>query len=35
MPITDAVTSLLKGEVDPRTALRELMTRDLKVETAL
>jgi glycerol-3-phosphate dehydrogenase (NAD(P)+) len=35
MPITDAVTSLLKGEVDPQTALRELMTRDLKVETAL
>jgi glycerol-3-phosphate dehydrogenase (NAD(P)+) len=35
MPITDAVTSLLKGEVDARTALRELMTRDLKVETAL
>jgi glycerol-3-phosphate dehydrogenase (NAD(P)+) len=35
MPITDAVTSLLKGEVDPLTAVRELMTRDLKVETAL
>jgi glycerol-3-phosphate dehydrogenase (NAD(P)+) len=35
MPITDAVTSLLRGEVDPLTALRELMTRDLKVETAL
>ena len=35
MPITEAVTSLLKGEVDPRTALRELMLRQLKVETEL
>lgn len=35
MPITDAVTALLKGEADPRTALRELMTRELKIETAL
>lgn len=35
MPITDAVTSVLNGEVDPRTAVRGLMTRELKVETAL
>jgi len=35
MPITDAMTRVLDGEVDPRTALRELMTRQLKVESEL
>jgi glycerol-3-phosphate dehydrogenase (NAD(P)+) len=35
MPITDAVTRLLSGEVDAHTALRELMTRQLKVESEL
>ncbi len=35
MPITEMVTRLLRGETDPRTALYELMTRELKVETAL
>jgi glycerol-3-phosphate dehydrogenase (NAD(P)+) len=35
MPITEAVSRLLKGQTDPHEALRELMTRELKVETAL
>jgi glycerol-3-phosphate dehydrogenase (NAD(P)+) len=35
MPIADAVTRLLRGEADPRTTLRELMLRQLKVETEL
>ena len=35
MPITDAVTAILQGRIAPPTALRELMTRDLKVETHL
>ncbi len=35
MPITDAVTAILQGKIDPPTALRELMLRDLKVETHL
>jgi glycerol-3-phosphate dehydrogenase (NAD(P)+) len=35
MPITDAVTRLLRGETDPKTALKELMLRELKVETQL
>ncbi len=35
MPITDAMTRLLTGEVDPKTALRELMTRELRVEAEL
>ncbi len=35
MPITDAMTRLLTGEVDPQTALRELMTRELRVEAEL
>lgn len=35
MPITDAMTRLLAGEVDPKTALRELMTRQLRVESEL
>jgi glycerol-3-phosphate dehydrogenase (NAD(P)+) len=35
MPITDAVTSLLRGEADPLSALKGLMLRELKVETAL
>ena len=35
MPITDAVTTLLRGESDPKTALKELMLRELKVETKL
>jgi glycerol-3-phosphate dehydrogenase (NAD(P)+) len=35
MPITEAMTRLLKGETDAKTALRELMTRELKVESEL
>jgi glycerol-3-phosphate dehydrogenase len=35
MPITDAVVRLLRGESDPKTALKELMLRELKVETKL
>jgi glycerol-3-phosphate dehydrogenase (NAD(P)+) len=35
MPITEAMSRLLKGQTDPQTALRELMTRELKVETEL
>jgi glycerol-3-phosphate dehydrogenase (NAD(P)+) len=35
MPITEAVTRLLRGETEPQRALHELMTRELKVETAL
>jgi glycerol-3-phosphate dehydrogenase (NAD(P)+) len=35
MPITDAVTRLLNGSSDPKTALKELMLRELKVETKL
>jgi glycerol-3-phosphate dehydrogenase (NAD(P)+) len=35
MPITDAMSRLLKGETDAQTALRELMTRELKVEAEL
>lgn len=35
MPITDAVSRLLRGETDPKTALKELMLRELKVETEL
>jgi glycerol-3-phosphate dehydrogenase (NAD(P)+) len=35
MPITDAMSRLLKGETDAPTALRELMTRELKVEAEL
>jgi len=35
MPITDAMTRLLTGEVDPKTALHELMTRQLRVEAEL
>jgi glycerol-3-phosphate dehydrogenase (NAD(P)+) len=35
MPITDAMTRLLRGETDAPTALRELMTRQLKVEAEL
>lgn len=35
MPITDAMTRLLAGDVDPKTALRELMTRQLKMEAEL
>jgi glycerol-3-phosphate dehydrogenase (NAD(P)+) len=35
MPITDAMTRVLDGETDPHTALRELMTRQLKVESEL
>jgi glycerol-3-phosphate dehydrogenase (NAD(P)+) len=35
MPITDAVSSLLRGETDAKTALKQLMLRDLKVETKL
>lgn len=35
MPITDAMTRLLAGNVDPKTALHELMTRQLRVEAEL
>ncbi len=35
MPITEAMSRLLKGETDAPTALRELMTRELKVEAEL
>jgi glycerol-3-phosphate dehydrogenase (NAD(P)+) len=35
MPITQAVSRLLRGETDPHEALHELMTRELKVETEL
>jgi len=35
MPITDAMSQLLEGKVDPKTALRELMTRELRVEAEL
>jgi glycerol-3-phosphate dehydrogenase (NAD(P)+) len=35
MPITDAVSRLLRGEADPRSMLKELMLRELKVETSL
>jgi glycerol-3-phosphate dehydrogenase (NAD(P)+) len=35
MPITETVARLLDGETDPKTALRELMTRQLKVEAQL
>lgn len=35
MPITDAMSRLLEGATDAQTALRELMTRELKVEAEL
>lgn len=35
MPITEAISRLLGGETDPKTLLRELMTRQLKVESKL
>ncbi|MCP4897503.1 MAG: NAD(P)-dependent glycerol-3-phosphate dehydrogenase [bacterium] len=35
MPITAAMARLLAGETDPKTALRELMLRELKKETTL
>jgi glycerol-3-phosphate dehydrogenase (NAD(P)+) len=35
MPITDAVTRLLRGESDPKATLKALMLRELKVETKL
>jgi glycerol-3-phosphate dehydrogenase (NAD(P)+) len=35
MPITDAMSQLLEGKVDPKTALHELMTRELRVEAEL
>lgn len=35
MPITDAMSKLLEGKVDPKTALHELMTRELRVEAEL
>jgi glycerol-3-phosphate dehydrogenase (NAD(P)+) len=35
MPITDAMSQLLEGRVDPKTALHELMTRELRVEAEL
>jgi glycerol-3-phosphate dehydrogenase (NAD(P)+) len=35
MPITHAMSRLLEGKTDAQTALRELMTRELKVEAEL
>jgi glycerol-3-phosphate dehydrogenase (NAD(P)+) len=35
MPITQAMTGILAGDIDPKNALKELMTRQLKVETQL
>jgi glycerol-3-phosphate dehydrogenase (NAD(P)+) len=35
MPITDAMSRLLEGTVDPKTALHDLMTRELRVEAEL
>jgi glycerol-3-phosphate dehydrogenase (NAD(P)+) len=35
MPITEAISRLLGGETDPKTLLRELMTRQLKLEAKL
>jgi len=35
MPITDAMNQLLEGKVDPKTALHELMTRELRIEAEL
>jgi len=35
MPITDAMSLLLEGKAEPKAALRELMTRQLKVEAEL
>lgn len=35
MPITDAMSRLLEGKVDPKTALHELMTRELRIEAEL
>ena len=35
MPITDAMSQLLEGKVDPKTALHELMTRELRIEAEL
>ena len=35
MPITDAMSQLLEGKVDPKSALHELMTRELRIEAEL
>ncbi len=35
MPITDAVAAVLSGEIEPRRAVQELMTRELKPEAKL
>ena len=35
MPMTDAMSQLLEGKVDPKTALHELMTRELRIEAEL
>lgn len=35
MPITEAMTAILAGEIAPAEALKQLMTRQLKVETQL
>ena len=35
MPITFAMSRLLNGETDAQTAVRQLMTRELKVESEL
>ncbi len=35
MPITEAMTAILQGEIEPADALKQLMTRQLKVETQL
>ncbi len=35
MPITQSMARILTGQTDPKDALKELMTRQLKVETQL
>ena len=35
MPITQSMARILTGQIDPKDALKELMTRQLKVETQL
>ncbi len=35
MPITQSMARILTGQIDPKDALKELMSRQLKVETKL
>jgi glycerol-3-phosphate dehydrogenase (NAD(P)+) len=35
MPITQAMAGILAGDIEPKDALKELMTRQLKIETQL